>query len=80
MLTFEAGGESWRCARNSWHIILFADSEADPATWSAELQEAVRGEELGIVPFDLKLDYNYWTYRMYVRGVYKHLNATNGDR
>lgn len=34
----------------------------DPATWGSTLQEAVKSEQLGIVPFDLKFDYNYWTY------------------
>lgn len=39
---------------------------ADPTTWSSTLHEAVKGQELGIIPFDLELDYDYWTYRTYV--------------
>jgi tRNA (guanine37-N1)-methyltransferase len=37
----------------------------DPTTWSSILQEAVKAEELKVIPFSLKLDYTYWTYRMY---------------
>jgi len=39
----------------------------DPSTWSPILKEAVKGEDVGVIPYDLKLDYNYWTYRTYVR-------------
>lgn len=35
---------------------------ADSTTWSSILQEAVKAEELGVIPYDLNLDYNYWTY------------------
>ena len=38
----------------------------DPSTWSPTLTEAVKGEDVGVIPYDLKLDYNYWTYRTYV--------------
>lgn len=38
---------------------------ADPATWSEVLREAVKQEELRVIPFDMKLDYNYWTYRKF---------------
>ncbi|CAL3967069.1 unnamed protein product [Diplocarpon coronariae] len=34
----------------------------DPSTWSADLQEAVKEEDVGIISYDLKLDYSYWTY------------------
>ncbi|KAE9372253.1 guanine-N(1)--methyltransferas-like protein [Stipitochalara longipes BDJ] len=34
----------------------------DPTTWSTILQEAVKAEELKIIPYNLTLDYNYWTY------------------
>ncbi|RFU34301.1 hypothetical protein B7463_g2005, partial [Scytalidium lignicola] len=34
----------------------------DPATWSSILQEAVKAQEMGVIPFNLDLDYNYWTY------------------
>ncbi|PQE24150.1 putative MET-10 protein [Rutstroemia sp. NJR-2017a BVV2] len=33
-----------------------------PPTWSTILQEAVKAQELGVVPYDLTLDYNYWNY------------------
>lgn len=38
----------------------------DPSTWSPYLQEAVKSEDIGVVEYDLKLDYEYWTYRTYV--------------
>jgi hypothetical protein len=27
------------------------------------LKQAVEEKEIGVIPFDLKLDYSYWTYR-----------------
>ena len=41
-------------------------SVVDPHTWSSILQQAVEAKELGIIPFELRLDYDYWTYRTYV--------------
>lgn len=38
----------------------------DPSTWSTILQEAVKKQEVKVVPYDLKLEYDYWTYRTYV--------------
>lgn len=43
-----------------------ADYFTDPTTWSTLLQEAVKAEELKVIPYNLTLDYNYWTYRTYV--------------
>ncbi|KAH8820361.1 guanine-N(1)--methyltransferase-like protein [Xylogone sp. PMI_703] len=34
----------------------------DPTTWSPMLQDAVKAQEMGVIPFNLELDYNYWTY------------------
>ncbi|KAL2066463.1 hypothetical protein VTL71DRAFT_2534 [Oculimacula yallundae] len=34
----------------------------DPSTWSAALREAVKAEDVGVIPYELNLDYNYWTY------------------
>ncbi|KAI9743494.1 MAG: tRNA(m(1)G37)methyltransferase [Claussenomyces sp. TS43310] len=34
----------------------------DPGTWSRILQAAVEEKELGVIPFDLRLHYEYWTY------------------
>ena len=39
-----------------------ADNIAVPATWSPSLQEAVKADELGVVDYELTLDYNYWNY------------------
>lgn len=36
-----------------------------PETWGAALKDAVQSEELAVIPYDLHLDYNYWSYRMY---------------
>ena len=44
----------WKCV----------DCVADSKTWSEVLQEAVNKEELGVIPYELKLDYDYWNYRM----------------
>jgi tRNA (guanine37-N1)-methyltransferase len=38
----------------------------DLRTWSSILQQAVKAQELGVILFNLNLDYNYWTYRTYV--------------
>lgn len=33
-----------------------------PETWSESLKEAVKAEEVGVVDYELVLDYNYWNY------------------
>ena len=38
----------------------------DTSTWGERLSELVRGEDVKIIPYALKLDYEYWTYRTYV--------------
>lgn len=40
---------------------------ADSTTWSSNLKEAVNAKELGVIPYNLKLDYDYWNYRTDVR-------------
>ncbi|KAL2352263.1 Met-10+ like-protein-domain-containing protein [Cryomyces antarcticus] len=34
----------------------------DSSTWSAKLRDSVKAEEVGVVPYELELDYKYWTY------------------
>lgn len=34
-----------------------------PETWGPVLKEAVQKEDLSVIPYVLKLDYDYWTYR-----------------
>ncbi|TEY81855.1 hypothetical protein BOTCAL_0031g00470 [Botryotinia calthae] len=34
----------------------------DPTTWSPILHEAVKAQELGVIPFDLTLGYDHWNY------------------
>ncbi|KUI54048.1 tRNA (guanine(37)-N1)-methyltransferase [Cytospora mali] len=34
-----------------------------PETWGPVISELVKKEEVGIVPYELKLEYDYWTYR-----------------
>ncbi|KAG9231609.1 guanine-N(1)--methyltransferas-like protein [Amylocarpus encephaloides] len=34
----------------------------DSSTWSSALQEAVKQEDVGVIPYGLQLDYDYWTY------------------
>ncbi|KAI1263039.1 Met-10+ like-protein-domain-containing protein [Xylariaceae sp. FL1019] len=38
-----------------------------PDTWSAQIQNAVQTQELGIVPYDLSLGYDYWSYEDVIR-------------
>jgi hypothetical protein len=38
--------------------------ELDSGTWGPVLKDGVQKEELGVTPYELKLDYDYWTYRM----------------
>jgi hypothetical protein len=33
-------------------------------TWGPVLREGVDKKELTVVPYELQLDYDYWTYRM----------------
>lgn len=49
----------------------------DASTWSSSLREAVATEELGVIPFDLQIDYEYWTYRTYVNHVSCHCSSTD---
>ncbi|KAI0164857.1 Met-10+ like-protein-domain-containing protein [Xylariaceae sp. FL1272] len=38
-----------------------------PDTWSAHIRDAVQNQALGIVPYDLFLGYDYWTYEDVIR-------------
>lgn len=40
-----------------------AISPAKPETWGPVVSELVSRDEVGIVPYELQLDYEYWTYR-----------------
>ena len=40
---------------------------AAPATWGTALQDGVKAEEVDLVPYDLTLDYDKWTYRKHVK-------------
>ncbi|KAK3945298.1 putative undecaprenyl pyrophosphate protein [Diplogelasinospora grovesii] len=33
-----------------------------PETWGPLLKEGVQKQELGVIPYELKLDYDYWSY------------------
>jgi hypothetical protein len=46
--------------------VLSSNSNLDSTTWSPILHQAVSAKELGVIPFSLHLDYDYWTYRTYV--------------
>jgi tRNA (guanine37-N1)-methyltransferase len=35
----------------------------DPATWSKTLQQLVEEGKVSVMPYDLDLTYEYWTYR-----------------
>jgi tRNA (guanine37-N1)-methyltransferase len=45
---------------------LASNSCIDLRTWSPTLQQAVKARELGVIQYNLELDYDYWTYRTYV--------------
>ncbi|KAF2238087.1 hypothetical protein EV356DRAFT_441077 [Viridothelium virens] len=36
--------------------------EQDSSTWSSKLRELVQARQLNIIPYELHLDYSYWTY------------------
>lgn len=38
------------------------DSMADPATWSPTINQLLEKGTVGLGPYDLELDYDYWTY------------------
>lgn len=38
----------------------------DQATWGPTLKKLVEAEKVGVIPYTLRLDYDYWTYRTYV--------------
>src|SRR5439155_6178149 len=48
---------------------------ADQATWSSTLKELVKEEEVGVIPYTLRLSYDYWTYRTYVVHMWKRSAA-----
>lgn len=35
---------------------------AVPETWTPAIQEGVASKEIGVIPYDLSLDYDYWSY------------------
>jgi hypothetical protein len=35
-----------------------------PDTWGPVLKDGIRKQDLGVVPYELQLDYDYWSYRM----------------
>ena len=39
---------------------------SDASTWSPKLSALVKASQVSLLPYDLKLDYDYWNYRMYV--------------
>lgn len=44
-----------------------ADSPAFSAseTWGPVLRDGVQKQELTVIPYELQLDYDYWSYRMH---------------
>ncbi|KAI2468039.1 Met-10+ like-protein-domain-containing protein [Annulohypoxylon bovei var. microspora] len=40
-----------------------------PETWTPILQEGVTSKEIGVVPYDLLLDYDYWSYEDVMRSL-----------
>ena len=42
-------------------------SLSDASTWSPKLLELIKTSQVSLLPYNLKLDYDYWNYRMYVQ-------------
>lgn len=51
-----------------------------PETWSESLKEAVKAEELGVVDYELLLDYNYWNYCMWRLLAYRWVRLLTDHR
>jgi hypothetical protein len=50
-----------RCSFDELKLIMF--HLLAPATWGTVLEQAVQKEELSVMPYELQLDYDYWSYR-----------------
>lgn len=58
-------------ARGSKCLLLDPRVQAAvPETWSADLKSAIESRELGLVPFELALTYDYWLYGMRSQQLY----------
>ena len=52
----------------------------DTSTWTPKVRELVDSEKITIVDYTLKLDYEYWNYRMYVMREFPILEEAYGWR
>jgi len=43
--------------------VIVTDVRTDEKTWSETITQLVRAGDLSLMPWQLKLDYNHWTYR-----------------
>ncbi|TVY73515.1 tRNA (guanine(37)-N1)-methyltransferase [Lachnellula suecica] len=56
-----------RASKGGKCLLLQPEVKAEnPTTWSQTMQEAIQREDISVIPYDLKLDYDYWQYRTYV--------------
>ncbi|KAF2400490.1 hypothetical protein EJ06DRAFT_582318 [Trichodelitschia bisporula] len=56
--SLELAKEGRRC------ILLRPDIKAnDSSTWGKTVTELVESQRVGVIPYDLELDYDYWSYR-----------------
>ena len=48
--------------------MIFQSPENDPdvSTWSEQLRQLVDTQQVDVTPFTLRLNYDYWNYRMQV--------------
>ncbi|PSN63110.1 hypothetical protein BS50DRAFT_530730 [Corynespora cassiicola Philippines] len=51
----------------------------DPKTWSPKLQDLERSGTLGVIPFQLHLDYNYFTYWEIMNAIVEPTEKKNDD-
>jgi len=42
--------------------MLSSNMQADPKTWSPALRDLESAGTVGLIPYDIKLDYDYFTY------------------
>ncbi|RKF55341.1 tRNA -methyltransferase [Erysiphe neolycopersici] len=63
--------------RNEMKRVKRLKETTDPTTWSPVLAEAVNANKLKVLSYDVKLDYDYWSYSTY--SIYKNSQSFFGN-
>lgn len=45
-----------------WPYVFWLTAETAPSTWGSVVKQGVEVKELSVIPFDVQLDYDYWSY------------------